>query len=298
MKSSLSLIKRNCKIFYRTKGNIFFATLSVIILVVLHFIIFRNMFTDSWLEIVSKMNILVEKEKIQWLVDNLMFSAILPIGAITISLVTLGLMVSDKETNALNDFLVSPIKRNQLLVSYLVSSFIVGFIILLGFVAFFEIYFLIVFGFGFSLIQFLLIILLIMGLLIFANVFMLFLISFVKSQQSLGAIGTILGTLLGFISGAYIPVGQFGTVISNFFSCLPFLQLTVIFRRVFLIDISNHTPLTLDMISGKLGREFGIELWIGNNNISIPYILISVALITIILLIGLLIKFQRMKKDN
>ena len=293
-----SLVKRDIKIFYRTKGNILFASLSVIILIVLHFIIFRDMLTDNWVQIVSQFPVSVEREKMAWLVDNLMFSAIIPIGAVTISLVALGLMVADKETNALSDFLVSPIKRNSLLASYLVSSLAVGFVVLLAFIGFFEIYFLMVYNIGFTLAQLGLILLSTIGSLIFANTFMLLIISFVKSQQSLGALGTILGTLLGFLSGAYIPVGQFGEAIGNVFSCLPFLQLTVLSRQAFLSTLESVTPLTHDMISGDLARSFGIELWIGDDKIPVWAILLIVGIVTLALLICLIIRFSKMKKAD
>lgn len=296
MNNLKSLIKRDIKIFYRTKGNIIFASLSVMILVALHFLIFCNMFTDSWAEIMSQFPITVEREKLAWIVDNLMFSAVIPIGAVTISLVALGIMVADKEKNVLSDFLVSPIERNTLLASYLISSFIVGFVILLSFIAFFEVYFLAVYGIGFTFIQFGLILLATIGSLIFANVFMLLLVTFVKSQQSLGALGTILGTLLGFLSGAYIPVGQFGETIGNIFGVLPFLQMTVLIRQAFLYELANATPLTHDMISGDLARSFGIELWLGNRLMPIWAVILIVGSVTAVLLVALVIRFAKMKK--
>lgn len=293
-----SLIKRDIKIFYRTKGNIIFASLSVMILVVLHFLIFRNMFTDSWAEIIAQFPITVEREQLAWIVDNLMFSAVVPMGAVTISLVALGLMVADKEKNVLSDFLVSPIGRKTLLASYLISSFIVGFVILLLFIAFFEVYFLLVYGIGFTLIQFGLILQATIGSLIFANVFMLLLVTFVKSQQSLGALGTILGTLLGFLSGAYIPVGQFGETIGNIFSALPFLQMTVLTRQAFLYELANKTPLTYEMLSGGLARSFGIELWIGDRLMPIWAVILILGLVTAVLLAALVIRFSKMKKAD
>lgn len=298
MNHLISLVKRDIKIFYRTKSNILFASLSVIILVVLHFIIFRTMYTDNWVEITSHFPITIEKEKLYWLVDNLMFSAIIPIGAMTISLVALGLMVADKEKNVLSDFLVSPIKRNSLLASYLISSFMVGLIILLAFIAFFEIYFLTVYGFGFTVVQLCFILLSTIGSLIFANVFMLLLVSFVKSQQSLGALGTIIGTLMGFLSGAYIPVGMFGETVGNIFSALPFLQMTVLTRTAFLYELESVTPLTKEMLHGELARSFGMELWIGDQHITTLGALLIAAGITLALLVCLIVRFAKMKKAD
>jgi len=294
-----SLIRRDIKIFYRTKGNIIFASLSVVILVVLHFVIFQRMYTDNWEQIVAQFHgIFVERTDLQWIVDSLMFSAILPIGALTISLTALGLMVEDKGKNVLSDFMVSPIRRSSLLASYLISSFVVGFVILLGFIAFFQVYFLAVYGAWFSLVQFGLLLLVTVGALVFSNVFILLLISFVKSTQSLGAVGVIIGTLMGFLSGAYIPIGMFGYTVGNIFSAMPFLQMTVLARQAFLLELASVTPLTHDMISGEIARSFGIELWLGGTHIPVWGAALISGGITIVLLIGLMIRFAKMKKAD
>jgi len=299
MNNLTSLVNRDMKIFYRTKGNIFFSSLAVIILLVLHFVIFRNMYTDNWEMILSAFpGLTIERENLMWLVDNLMFSAILPIGAVSISITTLGLMVEDKEKNVLNDFLVSPIKRNDLLSSYLTSSFIIGFFMLLCFLVFFGVFFLIVYGITFSLVQLGFILLAVIGALIFANVFILLILTFIKKQSSLGAFGTILGTLSGFVSGAYIPVGMFGDTVGTILSALPFLQLTVLTRQAFLYNLETVTPLTHEMISGEIARTFGLELWLGDTLVPLWSVAALTGGITLALLLCLVVRFAKMKKSD
>ena len=299
MNSLSSLIARNSKIFYRTKGNIFFSTLAVIILLVLHFVIFRNMYTDSWEAILSVLpGFTIDRDSIQWIVDSLMFSAILPIGAVSISITTLGLMVEDREKNVLNDFLVSPIKRNDLLASYLISSFIIGFTMLLGFIAFYGIYFQIMYSISYSLKQLGFILLTTIGALVFANTFILLIMTFIKKQSALGAFGTILGTMNGFISGAYIPVGMFGDTVGTILSALPFLQLTVLTRQAFLYNLETVTPLTHEMISGEIARTFGLELWLGDTLVPLWGVAALTGGITLALLLCLVVRFAKMKKSD
>ena len=299
MNSLTSLIKRDMKIFYRTKGNIFFSSLAVIILLVLHFVIFRNMYTDNWEQILSMFpGFTIDRESILWIVDSLMFSAILPIGAVSISITALGLMVEDREKSVLNDFLVSPIKRNDLLASYLISSFVVGLIMLIGFIVFYGVYFQIMYGISYSLKQLGFILLATIGALIFANTFILLIMTFIKRQSSLGAFGTILGTMNGFISGAYIPVGMFGATVGTVLSALPFLQLTVLTRQAFLYNLESVTPLTHEMLSGELAKEFGLELWFGDTLVPIWGVAALAGGITLILLLCLIIRFAKMKKAD
>lgn len=299
MNSLASLVKRNIIIFYRTKGNILFSLLSVLILVALHFAIFRQMYTDIWEESIAGIpGLYIERLYFQWIVDSLMFSAIILLCAMSTSLITLGLMVSDRENNALSDFLVAPIRRNRLLASYLVSSFIICFAMLACLVLFFHVYFIIIYGVGFTLIQATMILLITIGTLIFANVFMLLLLSSIKRQQSLSGIGAIIGTFTGFVSGAYIPIGMFGNTIGNILSALPFVQLTMLSRNIFLYNVENVTPLTHEMLSGELARMFGFEIWIGDWYLSTGNVTLFVSGITFVLLVWLMIRFSKMKKDE
>jgi len=299
MNNLTSLVKRDIKIFYRTKGNIFFSLLSVLILVVLHFAIFRQMYTDIWAQMMEEIpGLNVEIYHLQWIVDSLMLSAIIPLGAISTSLTTLGLMVADRENNTLSDFLVSPIRRNSLLASYLVSSFIICFTMLAGLVVFFQIYFLVIYGIGFTLMQFAMILATTVGSLIFANVFMLLLVSFFKTQQSLSAVGAILGTVTGFISGAYIPIGLFGDTVRYIFSALPFMQITVLSRSAFLYTLEDVTPMTHEILSGETSRMFGIEIWFGNQLMPTWGVALIAGSITLILLVCLIVRFAKMKKAD
>ncbi|MEG0229316.1 MAG: ABC transporter permease, partial [Oscillospiraceae bacterium] len=214
MNKLTSLTKRNIKLYFSSKSNIFFSMLALIILVGLHFIVFRKMNADNFIS----MGLPVSKNWALWFSDCLMLSTLIPIGAITISLTSLGQIVTDKEKNIINDFYVSPVSKNTLLISYLLSSLVIGAIMLLGLIIFFEIYFVIIYGISFTIIQLLSILGVSVLSLLLGNSFVLLIVSFVKREQAMGAIGTILGTMLGFFCGAYVPVGMLGENITKIFT--------------------------------------------------------------------------------
>jgi multidrug/hemolysin transport system permease protein len=126
----------------------------------------------------------------------------------------------------------------------------------------------------------------------------LFLLSFIKSQQSLSAVAAVVGVLSGFLAGAYIPLGMFGNVVGDIFSALPFAQLTVLTRGVFLIMLEEVTPLTHDFVSGEIARGFGIELWLGDFQIPEPGIIALTTGFTLVLFICLIMRFSKMKKTD
>jgi multidrug/hemolysin transport system permease protein len=73
--------------------------------------------------------------------------------------------------------------------------------------------------------------------LIIANVFVyssiLFLIAvFVRSESAWSALGTLLGTLVGFVGAIYLPMGMLPESVQNALKCLPILHGISLMRRV------------------------------------------------------------------
>ncbi|MEG1027789.1 MAG: ABC transporter permease, partial [Oscillospiraceae bacterium] len=186
MNKLTSLTKRNIKLYFESKSNVFFSMLAIIILTGLHFIIFRKMNADSFLSA----GFPIDKKWALWFSDCLMLSSLIPIGAVTISITSLGQIVTDKERNIINDFYVAPVSRNTLLISYLLSSFTIGTIVLMGFILFFEIYLIFMYGISFTIIQFFAILGVMLLSLLLGNSLVMLIVSFVKREQAMGAIGT------------------------------------------------------------------------------------------------------------
>ena len=118
MNKLFNLTKRNIKLYFVSKSNIFFSMLALIILIMLHFMVFRSMNADTFIS----SGLPISEKWAFWLSDCLMLSALIPIGAVSLSLTSLSQIVVDKERNTINDFYVAPINKNALLVSYLLRS--------------------------------------------------------------------------------------------------------------------------------------------------------------------------------
>lgn len=303
MKDLMSLIRRNNKIFYRSRGNLFFALMMVIIILLLHFLFLQDMVANDMMAIFEKMpGSSVERSDVLFLVDSQLFAATIPMGAVSISLIALGLVVIDRDKNLMSDFLVSPIRRNNLMMSYLISSFFVGLVIILALLTFFEVYFVARYGISFTLVQMLMLFGMTLLTLSFANVFVLVILSLIKSEQALSGLTAVFGIVLGFLSGAYMPVGIYGESVKNIFSALPFLQLTSLFRKIFWREMSNVTALTESMIRGEgeanLAKFFGVDLTIGNTELTSFLLLLAVVVYTAVCLLFVSLRFAHMKKAD
>lgn len=288
-----NLTKRNIKLYFASKSNLFFSMLALLILVGLHFIIFRKMNADNLLAA----GFSVSQKWALWFSDCLMLSSLIPIGAVTISLTSLGQIVTDKEKNIINDFYVAPLNKNTLLFSYLLSSLAIGAMLLAGFIVFFEVYLLVVYGISFSFMQLLSVIGVTVLSLLLGNSFVMIIVSFVKREQAMGAIGTILGTMLGFFCGAYVPVGVLGEAASKAFTFLPFLPLTTLARQSFFMNLSE-TELTKEMISGELAKVYGYELFLGEKPLSLTTLVLIITAFILLFSMVLLIRFQKMRKTD
>lgn len=293
MNKLFSLTKRNIKIFFSNKSNLFFSSLSLIILVILHFIVFREQNADALLGAGTN----ISTKWSYWFSDSLMLSSLLPIAGITISLTSLAQIVADKEKNIINDLYVSPVSKSMILYSYLLSSVIINLCLISVYIIGLALYFYFTYGVLFTLTQVFSILLVMILSILLGNLFVLIIISFVKREQAMGAVGTILGTLMGFVCGAYIPVSLMGDFIAKIFTSLPFLPLTSISRQVFFMNV-DKTELTSEIINGELAQIYGYELFFNDEVLSM-FNLVSIVMIYIAgFSILNIIRFNKMKNND
>ena len=293
MSKLVSLTKRNIKIFFSNKANIFFSSIALIILVVLHFSVFRSQNADALLEV--GMNI--DEKWAYWFSDSLMLSSLIPIAGITIAITTLSQIVSDKEKNIINDLYISPISKNTLLFSYLLSSIIISLFLISLYIIFLLGYYYFIYGLFFSAVQILAIIGVMVLSILLGNFFVLIIVSFIKREQAMGAVGTILGTLMGFLCGAYVPVGVLGESISKVFTFLPFLPITSIARNVFFINV-DQTGIPSGILSGNLADIYGYKLYLNGEQLTTVSLVMMVVIYIILCTIINIIRFKKMRNND
>ena len=141
-------------------------------------------------------------------VDSWMFAGIVAITAMTTSLGAFSVFVEDAASGRFRDFLVSPIKRCQLILGYLLSTFVIALIMtLLVLVAEPRLPVLrrrrrdrlpeIAWTLGW----------ITLACLAFAALWA-FVASFLRTTGAFSALSTIVGTVIGFLAGAFIAVGS------------------------------------------------------------------------------------------
>ena len=252
MSEILTLTKRHMKNYYRDKSAVFFSFLSVIILLGVYILFLGNMYND--------ITFTDEILKTRFMLGYIM-GGVLVVNTLTLSLGVIGTYVNDIETKKINGLLVTPIKRWQLIISYYLSTFILTLILTL-FMFLLVVLYLGLNGYWYSFIS-ILKAMSIICLYIFISVpLVIMLVSFISSNNAFGALSSIIGTLIGFISGIYIPLSMLDPVTNSLAAILPFSHMTIHLRRLLIGNdiINSLSNEVLNSTSLNYIKYFGLNI--------------------------------------
>ncbi|MBW4033665.1 MAG: ABC transporter permease [Acidobacteria bacterium] len=274
----LDIMGRNLRLYFRDRLGVFFSLLAAIILFLLYTLFLGNLQTQGLKQGFPD----APDGAVKTFVDSWMFAGIVGITAVTTGLGAFSAFVEDGSSGRFRDFLVSPIKRSQLILGYLLSSFVIALtmtlIVLLVSVA----YLFFTDGLVLTAGQLALTVAYVALSCAAYAALSAFVISFVRTQGAFSALSTIVGTVLGFLSGAYIPVGSLPEGVANVINALPFGQSSMIVRQQFtessLTDLSGDQPQAL----ASLRRAYGITTSIGDWDVTVGYVLAILAAMIVI----------------
>jgi len=223
-----SLVKRHLLVFLRDKWSVFFSLLSVIIVILLYTLFLIQMHESGLPE---PMQGTTEAKHLTY---TWLFSGVLMVSTVTVPLGFLGIMIRDRSERISNDFYVTPLKRLSITLSYLIAAFVITFtlgvfnlvvgqvIVYLNASAWLS---------PLALVK----ILGLTGLSSALFTSMLYtIVTFLKTQNAHGTMSSIVGTLVGFLAGLYVPIGAFGNAFQTFLSFTPFMQVSALFRTVYM----------------------------------------------------------------
>lgn len=231
MTTSLILIKRNVKLFFKDKGLFFTSLITPGILLVLYATFLSNVYRDSFTSAFEGITALSDGV-IDGLVGAQLVSSLLAVSCITVAFCSNFLMVQDKVNGSIKDLRIAPISSRKLSLCYyaanLISTLIISAIavvLCLSYLAFV--------GWYMSFADVLLLILDVILLVLFGTALSSIVNYFLSSQGQISAVGTIISSCYGFICGAYMPISSFGSGLQKVLTFLPGTYGTSLLR--------NHT---------------------------------------------------------
>ncbi len=290
MKSIYSLTKRNLLMFFRNKSEVFFSFLSVIIILVVYILFLSDVQVHNIKQLAG------DVEGIKPLVNAWVMSGLIAVATVTLSLGALGRIVADKQNKVLNDFLVAPIKRTHVFISYIISTLFIAFTISFSLLILAEIYILISGGTLLTITQLSQVVGIIILCVISSSLFLLFIVSFLNNEQSLSVFASIVGVLIGFVTGAYIPMGIMPKGVQFFSNILPVSQGASLLRKIFVEQPMNivfeNAPVEQNI---NFSNTQGINLFLGNYELTSNFMVIYIILSIIIFGVLNVIRFKKMK---
>ena len=273
----LTFAQRNLKLFFRDKSAVFFSLLAVFIIIGLYALFLGDVWTDS----------LSDLSNARQLMDSWIMAGLLAVTSITTTMGAFGVMVDDRSKKIDKDFASSPIKKRRLAGGYLLSAYMIG--VIMSFLAFLLVQLYIVISGGewldfISLLQS-------MGLIFFTcfvnTSLVFFVVSFFKSQNAFATASTVIGTLIGFVTGIYLPVGTLPEAVQLVVKIFPVSHAAALFRQVLM---KNQMEKAFEHAPSAYLEEFqdtmGVTFRFGDYSVT-PVVSILILLFTAVLFYAL-----------
>ena len=224
-----SLVKRNLRLFFKDKGLLLTSLITPLILLVLFVTFLGNVYRDSLILMLPE-GYAVPNDILSALVSGQLVSSLLAVSCVTVSFCSNFLMVQDKALGIRADLDISPVSNAILSLSYYVSAFLSSLIVCLT-ATLAGLAYMAAGGWYLSASD---------VLCLFADVFLTVMFGtalssvishFLNSQGQISAVGTIVSSGYGFLSGAYMPISSFSEGMQTVLSFLPGTYATGLFRN-------------------------------------------------------------------
>lgn len=226
MNEILALMGRNIRVYLRDKVAVFFSFLSVIILLLIYILFLGNQFTSG------SFSQFMTQGEIDFFKYSVMMPGVLVLNTITISVGNLGTLIEDVSKRYLDGFLVTPVKRGKIVVAYYLTSLLLTII--------------------FTILMWLLAVLLIglttgiyyqvsvifesIGLIVLfsfiSSSMMVLITTFIKSINAFGAFSGVFGSLVGFVTGIYMPLSVLPEFMVHISSLVPFTHFVILLKSI------------------------------------------------------------------
>ena len=218
----INLMVRNLKLYFRDRNAVFFSLLGVLVIITLYLVFLGDVWASDYPQAIG----------IRFAMDTWIMAGVLAITSFTTTMGAVGTMVEDKTKKIKKDFVASPLSHSSMTGGYILSTIVVGIIMSLVALVVAEIFIVIKGGLLLSLLDFLKL----FGLILLATVansaIVVFIVSFFDTLNSFGTASTLVGTLIGFFTGIYLPIGVFPPTVQWLIKLFPPSHAASLMRQV------------------------------------------------------------------
>jgi len=276
----IGFTKRNLLVFFRDRAAVFYSLLASLIVIGLYALFLGN-------NMASYMSDLPNARQF---VDRWLVAGLVSITSISASMGAFGVMVDDKAKRIIKDFYTSPIRRWKLIGGYVFSAFIIGIILSVITLAVAQLYIVAQGGALMTLAEYgeTLVVLVLSA---FCNTTMVFFFAyFFSTESAFGTASTLLGTLIGFVTGIYIPIGELPNGVQWVIKLFPTSHAVVLLRQIMTDSLlAPYQAFLPDSTLLAIKRELGIVYFFGDTQLpSYASVLIVISVGVLFFLLSLL----------
>ena len=301
MQGFIGLTRRNVKIYFKDVHTVLFSLLTSIIVFVLYLLFLRGTFVEAIEETMKGLETLIDKGDLDMFVNTMLLVGILGSAMITIPYNCLTTIVKDRERKVDYDVLATPVKRWEIILSYLTAAFVSSFImtaallsvglVVLSFMGNMHMTFMsILASYG----------IVFLGCLSSSALFMS-IVLFFKSSSAAGAFFGIQSSAAGFVIGAYIPISQFSSGIQTVCNIFPASQICALLRNALLNGIADSMN---DSIGGldngifieEIRKAMTFNASVFEKSMSVNAMWIYVVIFTFVSLLVMVLLYTRVYK--
>ncbi len=303
MKGFIGLTKRNVQIYFKDIHSVIFSLLTSIIVFVLYLLFLKGSFVSAIEGSMQGLEAFINAEDVKMFVNGVLLVGILGSATITIPYNCLTTIVKDRERKVDYDILATPVKRWQIILSYLSAAVISSFLmtsllltaglIILSFLGNMHLSALSILGaYG----------VILLGCMSSSALFMT-VVLFFKSSSAAGAFFGILSAAAGFVIGAYIPISQFSTKIQTLCNLFPASQLCALLRNMLLtgcLDEMNRSIGGVDngAFVDAIRQSMTFNASIFEKSLPVNAMCIYIGIFTLLSLLVMIFLYTRVYKKN
>lgn len=299
----LAISGRNLKIYIRDKGAVFFSLLSMFIVIGLMVFFLGDMNIDAITGLLGQFpgrDAAADKENAKLLILTWTCAGVISINAVTVTLSVFSSMVKDKTSGRMNAIYTAPVNPLAMALGYVLAAWAASVLICMLTLAITELCCVVSGMEMFTLAVHMKLIGMIM-VNSFAYATLMYVVAvFVKSEGAWSGLGTVVGTLVGFLGGIYLPIGELSQNIGNIMKCTPVLYGAAMFRDVMVDDVMRKT---FDGAPEEFVREYretmGIDLVVGKRQVLVHEEVILLLIFgAVFLMMGMFILKREKKQDR
>ena len=255
--ASGELVLRNLKIFVGDKASVFFSLLAPLIVLLLYVFFLKELQIDSAAAMFG--DVPVDPGLIEKTVNNWMLAGVVSVACVTVSFSAQEREIKDRETGVVADIKASPLPRPLIEMSYFLSNLVITLCICAAVLVVALIYAAIsgwtlsagdVAGLFACLVMSALSASLITGLIS----------RFVRTSSQHGALVGIVSAAIGFLMGAYMPIGIFPKAVQYITLFVPGTYSAALFRELFMRGVVDELAAVSPQAAEAIESAYSLEI--------------------------------------